>query len=81
MSVERDFAIGFGGRLVAIEAVLYRLVAQMPDGRGFLDQVEVTLDRAHAEHLSDVLPENRALFLEVLKEASAAIGKMRDQIR
>lgn len=81
MQAEREFATGFGGRLVAIEAVLYRLITRMPDGQAFLDEVEMSLDRAHADHLANIPAKDRPLFLDVMKAASAAVGKMRDQLR
>ena len=81
MSAEREFAAGFGGRLVAIEAVLFRLITRMPNGQAFIDEVETALDRVHADHLANIPEHDQAMFLDIMKAASAAIGKMRDQLR
>ena len=80
MSAEREFATEFGGRLLAMEAVLYRILQQHPTGMTLLDKVEADLDRAHAEHLENIPDQNRDIFLNVMKVASEAIGKMRDPL-
>lgn len=79
MSVEREFATEFGGRLLAIEAVLSRILARMPERAALLDQVEMLLDKAHADQLASVAPDNKDVFLDMMRAASVAVGKMRDE--
>lgn len=77
MEAEREFAIEMSGRVLAIETLIIRMMARMTDPNRLLDEVETILDKAHADGLNGTHPQNRDVFLQMMRAAGAALQKMR----